>query len=127
MDAMSAEQATAAGEAVPDAIAELRALADVVLDRIEPWLRLEAAPTEKLAGGTACEWCPLCALVAALRGERPELSHKLAEQGVGWLAAVRALLDTHDEACSATNPAPAEPVVVPRVQRIHVRSSATAP
>lgn len=77
---------------VGDLAAELRALADVLIDRVDPWLASLAAPEE---GSSSCSWCPLCALVAALRGERPELTRRLAEQGSGLLNAVRLLVAEH--------------------------------
>lgn len=77
---------------VGDLAAELRALADVLIDRVDPWLASLAAPGE---GPSSCSWCPVCALVAALRGERPELTRRLAEQGGGLLNAVRLLVAEH--------------------------------
>jgi hypothetical protein len=120
---MTAERASGTDDTVPEALEELRALADALLDRVEPWLRAGAEPVEGPAGDASCGWCPLCALAATLRGERPELSRRLAEQGVGWLSAVRALLDAHDESCATTPPGPEEPVSASRVQRIPVRDS----
>ncbi len=105
-----------------DAITELRALADTLLEKVEPWLRSGAAPTERPDGAGDCGWCPLCALAAALRGQRPELTRRLAEQGAGWLTAVRTLLEAHDSAC-AQPPHRDEPTPPPRIQRIPVRDS----
>ena len=75
------------------ASAELRALARTALDRIEPVLdRLRIEPTTPMTAET-CAVCPLCALMAALRGERPELVQRLAEQLGGLVTALRAALD----------------------------------
>lgn len=121
------------GAPVGELAAELRALADVLLDRLEPWLQTLAAPAEDDAGpgsvpgavATTCAWCPVCALVAAVRGERPELGRRLAEQGSGVLAALRLLLDEH-----GAHPHPSDPPgttgtpdapAPPRVQPITVR------
>lgn len=62
-----------------------------------------------------CQWCPLCQFVAVLRGERPEVTERVAEAGVAVASAVRALLD----ATAANSPTPAddEPAQ-PHVQRI---------
>ena len=75
------------------ASAELRALARTALDRIEPVLdRLRIEPTTATTAET-CAACPLCALMAALRGERPELVQRLAEQLGGLVTVLRAALD----------------------------------
>jgi hypothetical protein len=64
-----------------------------------------------------CSACPLCALIAALRGERPELVQRMAEQLGGLVTLLRAALDE--------TPAPAPPERTPSgspktVQRIPV-------
>lgn len=65
---------------------------------------------EHIATGTAaCDWCPLCALIAALRGERPELSEKISAAAGASLDAVRALLDVVS----------ARPADAVRVQPVH--------
>lgn len=106
-----------------EAIAELRALAEALLGRVDPWLRSGAeAAAEPSAGNPDCGWCPLCALAAVLRGQRPELARRLAEQGVGWVSAVRAVLAAHDQRCAADAAVPAEPAAPRRVQHITVRT-----
>ena len=77
-----------------DALAEeLRAHAAGVLNLLEPWLKQirEAPPPE---GGTpvTCASCPLCALMALLRGERSEMAVRVAEQAAGLVAVLRAAL-----------------------------------
>ena len=96
---------------------ELRDLAVVALDRLEPVLdRLRAEPDAAGAGpdgagpdgagpsadgpsadgrGAAriCASCPVCAVLAALRGERPEMAVRLAEQVAGLVTVLRAALD----------------------------------
>ncbi len=75
------------------ASAELRALARTALDRIEPLLeRLRIEPPSPVSA-EVCAGCPLCALLAALRGERPELMQRLAEQLGGLVTLLRAALD----------------------------------
>lgn len=119
------------GAPVGELGAELRALADVLLDRLEPWLQTLAAPAEDDDGpgsapgavATTCAWCPVCALVAAVRGERPELGRRLAEQGTGALAALRLLLDEHGAHPHPSGPAGTTPdaPAPSRVQPITVR------
>jgi hypothetical protein len=46
---------------------------------------------------TTCQWCPLCAGLAALRESRPEAVEHLMKAGVELLAAAKALFDgAHD-------------------------------
>lgn len=111
---------TTADATAEDAITELRALAEALLERVEPWLRSEAGRTD---GAAECGWCPLCALVAALRGQRPELTRRVSEQGSEWLAAVRTLLKTHDAFCATRTASDEQPAPPPRLQRITVRNS----
>jgi hypothetical protein len=78
---------------------ELRLLALGLLDRAEPGLRTllaglrerveQPAATEHSA---ACTWCPLCATVGLLRGERPVLAETIAQHANGLVAALRVLL-----------------------------------
>jgi hypothetical protein len=44
-------------------------------------------------GGPECQWCPLCQFVAVLRGDRPEVTERVAEAGAAVVAALRGLLD----------------------------------
>jgi len=67
--------------------------------------------------GPECQWCPLCQFVAVLRGERPELTERVAELGSALVTVLRAALD------AATNAAPpgqhrADDAGDARVQRI---------
>jgi hypothetical protein len=59
------------------------------------WHRTVGDPgTARIAtGAPECCWCPLCQLIATLRGERPELLERLAETQSALTAALRALAD----------------------------------
>jgi hypothetical protein len=99
---------------------EMRVLAIAALDRVDPVLdRLRSEP----AGDTpdVCATCPICAVIAALRGERPELAVRLAEHATGLVAVLRAALED-----GAPAPAAAEPAARPerRVQHIRVERQA---
>jgi hypothetical protein len=49
---------------------------------------------EHLATGAAeCRYCPLCTAIAVLRGDRPEVTGKLAEAGTAFLSALRAAFE----------------------------------
>jgi hypothetical protein len=59
------------------------------------WHRAVTDPaTAKIAtGAPECCWCPLCQLIATLRGERPELLDRLAETQAALTATLRALAE----------------------------------
>ncbi len=59
-----------------------------------------------------CDWCPLCQFAAVLRGERPEVTERVAEAGAAIASAFRSLLD------SARPAPPSADEGAPRVQRI---------
>lgn len=80
-----------------DALArELRALALTVLDRTEP-LVAAMRSGDRPAAPAGCRSCPVCAVLAALRGERPELAVRLAEHAAGLMVILRAALDTEPD------------------------------
>lgn len=96
---------------------ELRLLLDAFAERAQPMLnRLAAAPEQGEHTPATCGWCPLCAGMAVLRGERPELAVKAAEHAAGLLTVLRMALATP----AAEEPAPEEPARE-RVQHITVR------
>jgi len=120
-------------EPVGEMTTELRLLIDVLLDRVDPWLhsrtetRTETRAETPAATGAGCGWCPLCAALATLRGERPELTRRLAEHGSELLLALRTMLEQHgDRPCPAGSPAAGSAAAGsagagPVVQRIPVR------
>jgi hypothetical protein len=86
----------AAGRRHSDLAPELRQLAQTILDRLDPAVRLAAA---RAAGsGDApgkCQqvWCPVCALAALVAGEQHPLLTVVAEHSVALLAVVRAIVE----------------------------------
>jgi hypothetical protein len=44
-------------------------------------------------GAPECAWCPVCQLIGVLRGDRPEISEKLAETQGAIAGLLRALAD----------------------------------
>ena len=60
--------------------------------------------------GPECQWCPLCQFMAVLRGDRPDVTARVAEAGAALANAFRALVD-------AASPKPDEGHE-PRVQHI---------
>lgn len=113
--------------------AELRAVAVLALDRLGPLLdRLRAGPATAAPAGSPCAVCPVCALVAVLRGDRPELAVRLAEQAAGLLAVLQAALDEGDpgawSAPASQAPAPQESDLQPPARRVqHIRIERPAP
>ncbi|MGW3999479.1 hypothetical protein ACWEF6_38800 [Amycolatopsis sp. NPDC004772] len=126
---------------------EIRLLAEMVAEKAAPWLEGVLAaghggfsgggapapgehrtPDEAKPDGSACGWCPLCAIVAVVRGERPELVARLAEQLAQLVALLRAVLADRWEPQEGVHmpgfrpaPRPADPRTSPRVQHIAVR------
>lgn len=73
---------------------EIRLLVEMAVERAAPWLEgIVAAghgPGERPAND--CGWCPLCAVVSVVRGERPEFVARLVEQLAQLVALLRAVL-----------------------------------
>ena len=107
---------------------------------VQDWTRRNFPAPPSGHGGPECQWCPLCQLAAALRGEHPEITERIAEAGAAVANAVRALsestpprpgaaptgrgtpADTTDGAPRAPRSAPSgdRPAPRPRVQRIAI-------
>lgn len=78
----------------PEIGPELRKLAQVILDRLDPAVRAAAAmATESLTGASRCQqvWCPVCALAALVSGEQHPLLTVIAEHSVSLMNVVRAM------------------------------------
>ncbi|MGI8723017.1 MAG: hypothetical protein ACR2JG_12405 [Geodermatophilaceae bacterium] len=76
-----------AGEPVAGPAAEARRLVEALGD----WASTRLGTTEHLAtGAPECDVCPVCQLVAALRGQRPDV---LARLGDAWAAFLGVLTD----------------------------------
>jgi hypothetical protein len=104
----SGNDAGAAGRGHSDIAPELRQLAQTILDRLDPAVRLAAA---RATGGGAgkCQqvWCPVCALAALINGEQHPLLNVIAEHSVALLAVVRAVAEP--AAASGGHPEPPDP------------------
>jgi hypothetical protein len=91
----------------PDIGPELRQLAQTILDRLDPAVRLAAARAAGSGDGPGkCQqmWCPVCALAALVAGEQHPLLTVIAEHSVALLAVVRAIIE--DTAHTAKGPEP---------------------
>jgi hypothetical protein len=103
---------------------ELKLLLGVLAERAEPWLnRLATAPDDAEHTQATCGWCPVCAGMAVLRGERPELAVRAAEHASGLLAVLRASLAERPtaEPKPEAEPEHAEEPQPERVQKIAIR------
>ena len=54
-----------------------------------------------------CGWCPLCRAVAVLRGDRPEVTERLAEVVTAAAGALAAVLDAVARPAPPSDPEPA--------------------
>lgn len=80
-----------------DITPELRQLAQSILDRLDPAVRLAAARAGSGNAGKCQQvWCPVCALAALVSGEQHPLLTVIAEHSVALLAVVRAMTDAMD-------------------------------
>lgn len=97
---------------------ELRLLLDAAAGKAEEYLRGCDQGADS-AGRTGCGWCPLCAAVALLRGQRPELNDQL----VGIVQALRQMLADQRPAEEPEEPEESEEDVpaVSKAQRIRVQ------
>jgi hypothetical protein len=91
---------------------ELRQLAQTILDRLDPVVRLAAA---RAAGNGdspgKCQqvWCPVCALAALAAGEEHPLLTVIAEHSVALLAVVRAVIQDTAATAATAEPPPDPP------------------
>jgi hypothetical protein len=79
----------------PDIGPELRRLAQLILDRLDPAVRAAATmATEGLGGAGRCQqvWCPVCALAAVANGEQHPLLTVIADHSVALLAVIRGMV-----------------------------------
>lgn len=70
---------------------ELRLLAEALLERVEPSLRRAAAGAGKQVWDS-CDWCPVCALTALVRGEHHDILGLLADHGTSVVTILREAL-----------------------------------
>ena len=84
---------------------------------VQEWARQTFPAPADGHGGPECQWCPLCQFAAVLRGERPEVTERVAEAGTALMSAMTAFVDA--AATAAPSPGKDRPKPGPgRVQRI---------
>jgi hypothetical protein len=88
----------------------LRQLAQSILDRLDPAVRLAAARLAASSQGK-CEqvWCPVCALAAVMTGEQHPLLTIVAEHSVSLMTVLRAMVETMDTSKPPDSPTPPPP------------------
>src|ERR1700742_4584452 len=95
----------------PDLGPELRQLAQMILNRIDPAVRAAAAAAAGAEGSGKCQqvWCPVCALAALVTGEQHPLLSVIAEHSVALLTVVRAMVEDIETTSGPAEPPPDEP------------------
>ncbi|PQD98110.1 hypothetical protein CYL16_24425 [Mycobacterium sp. EPG1] len=91
---------------------ELRALAQSILDKLDPAIRLAAARAQAAGGPGPCQqvWCPVCALAALISGEQHPLLTVVAEHSVALLTLLKAMVEDMEAApAAAESPHPPDP------------------
>ncbi|KRE28835.1 hypothetical protein ASG82_05210 [Mycobacterium sp. Soil538] len=91
----------------PDPGPELRAMAQALLDRLEPAIRFAATRAQSSADNPGrCQqvWCPVCALAAMVSGEQHPLLSVVAEHSVALLAVVKAIVNDVGDGPNTTPP-----------------------
>ena len=79
--------------------AEGRAASDagrLLADAVHEWARArfgDADSAHIATGAPECAWCPICQLIAALRGDRPDVTDKLAAAATAVVDVVGSLLN----------------------------------
>jgi len=93
----------------PDIGPELRQLAQTILDRLDPAVKLAAARAAGSGEGPGkCQqvWCPVCALAALVAGEQHPLLTVVAEHSVALLAVIRAMVENIETSREPPEPPP---------------------
>jgi hypothetical protein len=91
---------------------ELRQLAQTILDRLDPAVRIAAARAAGSRDGPGkCQqvWCPVCALAALVSGEQHPLLTVVADHSVALLAVVRAIIEQSADAAPSGGEPPEGP------------------
>jgi hypothetical protein len=68
----------------------------LLADAVHEWARArfgDADSAHIATGAPECSWCPICQLIAALRGDRPDVTDKLAAAATAVVDVVGSLLN----------------------------------
>ncbi len=67
----------------------------LLAEAVHEWVRArfgDAGTTHIATGAAECAWCPICQLIAALRGDRPDVTDKLSAAAAAVVDVVGSLL-----------------------------------
>jgi hypothetical protein len=95
---------------------ELRQLAQTILDRLDPAVRLAAARAAGSGDSPGkCQqvWCPVCALAALASGEQHPLLTVIADHSVALLAVIRAIIEQSADGAQSGGEPPEGPPLPP--------------
>jgi hypothetical protein len=100
-----------------------------LMSAVQEWARRTFPEPPSGHGGPECQWCPLCQFASIVRGERPEVTEKMAEAGSALAKAARALLESAVARTPGTGEAHGAesrgmPRPTPRVQHIRIDDAA---
>lgn len=87
---------------------ELRRLAQVILDRLDPAVQAASAAAQGRGDPGRCQqvWCPVCALAALVAGEQHPLLTVIAEHSVSLTAVIGAMVADAERAADAQSAPP---------------------
>ena len=91
---------------------ELRRLAQVILDRLDPAVRaaaMAATGTPGRPGRCQQVWCPVCALAALIAGEQHPLLTVVAEHSVALMTVIGAMVADAQRTTDGARATPAPP------------------
>lgn len=107
-----------AGRAGPLA-AEILRLMSSMQGWVQGWAEHTPGEAKDSHSCSDCRWCPLCQFVAVLRGERPEVTERVAEVGTAVASALTVLVEAAGGAGGAAAQS-RQPHPSPRVQKINL-------
>lgn len=103
--------------------AEALRLVSSMHDWAQGWAERGHGEPSGTQASSDCQWCPLCQFVAVLRGERPDITERVAEAGTAIAAVLRALVESAASTGGAAQPHRG-PRPAPRVQKINLGDGA---
>lgn len=101
--------------------AEALRLVSSMQDWAQGWTERDLGESSDGHSGGDCQWCPLCQFLAVLRGERPEVTERVAQAGTALAAALRAFIESAASAGGAGGQhRRPQPTQAARVQKINL-------
>lgn len=105
--------------------AEALRLVSSMHDWAQGWAERGHGEPSDAHASSDCQWCPLCQFVAVLRGERPDITERVAEAGTAITVVLRALVEgAAGGGGAAQQHRGPRPAPVPRVQKINLGDGA---